>query len=88
VTPGKAGEKIECRRVWDLESGEYVEVFAATAIAPHSSEAAYEASLRRSLDRSRREKRPDHEETLAHLVALAVDGKTSEAHESRGTRPD
>ncbi|MEI7899955.1 MAG: hypothetical protein WCK89_06855 [bacterium] len=47
----------------------------------------YADVLRRSLEYSRREKGTDHEETLAHLVALAVHlenaGKTVEAAEFR-----
>ena len=43
----------------------------------------YSEILRRSLDQSRREKGADHEETLAHLAALAVHlekmGKSAEA---------
>jgi hypothetical protein len=43
--------------------------------------------LRRGLDHSRREKGPDHEETLAHLVALAAHlermGRTDEARSLR-----
>jgi hypothetical protein len=50
---------------------------------PHTSDAAYEASLRRDLNLSRREKGPAHEDTLAHLSALAVHlqrmGKCDEA---------
>ena len=57
------------------------------AIAPDASASAYEASLRRCLDRSRREKGPEHEETLAHLAGLAVylerSGKTHEARSLR-----
>jgi len=56
-------------------------------IAPDTSDAAHEALLRRSLDCSRHEKGSDHEETLAHVTALAVHldkmGKTKEARSLR-----
>ena len=44
----------------------------APAVAPDASDENHEALLRRGLDVSRREKGPDHEETLAHVAALAV----------------
>jgi hypothetical protein len=60
------------------------------AIMPDTSEAAYEASLRRGLDCSRRKKDFDHEETLTHLGALALHlermGRTDEAHLMREER--
>jgi len=56
-------------------------------LRPDNSDAAHEAFLRRCLDLSCREKGHDHEETLAHLVALAVHlenaGKTAEAADYR-----
>jgi WD40 repeat protein len=56
-------------------------------IMQDTSDEAHEALLRRSLDRSRREKGPDHEETLAHLTALAVLlERTGEADEARSLR--
>jgi hypothetical protein len=45
---------------------------AGPALTPDLSDAAYEASLRRGLDHSLRDKGPHPEETLAHLAALAV----------------
>ena len=51
--------------------------------APATSDAVHEASLRRGLEHSRSKKGPDHEETLAHVEALALHlarmGKTDEA---------
>jgi WD40 repeat protein len=59
------------------------------ALATDTSDAAYEASLRRGLDLSRREKSPDHEETLAHLAALATHlGRTGKADEARVLRDE
>jgi hypothetical protein len=41
-------------------------------LAPDTSDAAYEALLRRGLDTSFCEKGPDHQDTIAHRTALAA----------------
>ena len=54
------------------------------AVEPDTSDAAYEGFLRRALERIRREKGPDHQETLAHLTALTVHlERTRRAGEAR-----
>jgi WD40 repeat protein len=54
------------------------------AVEPYTSDAAYEGFLRRALERIRREKGPNHEETLAHLTALTVHlERTRRAGEAR-----
>jgi hypothetical protein len=62
------------------------------AVVPDTSDSAYEALLRRGLDRSRCEKTPDHGETLAHLTALVVHlermGRTDEARSLHPTGND
>jgi WD40 repeat protein/tetratricopeptide (TPR) repeat protein len=45
---------------------------ARSASAPDKSDAAYEGLLRRGLEHSRRLKGHEHQETLAHLAALAI----------------
>jgi WD40 repeat protein len=59
------------------------------AITPHANDAAYEALLRRGLDLSRCEKGLVHEETLAHLEALAVHlERTGRTEEVRSVRKE
>jgi WD40 repeat protein len=62
---------------------------SVTDIVPQdTTDAAYEALLRRGLDLSRA-KGTDHEETLAHLAALAVHlGKVGKTVEARSVRDE
>jgi WD40 repeat protein len=62
LTIGMVGGRVIVLEIHNLQPGK--------AIIPEASDAAYEALLRRDLDRSLREKGPDHEETRAHRTAL------------------
>ena len=79
LTLGTGTGQILFVEMHDLPSG--------PAIAIDTSDVAYEASLRRGLEFSRRHKGPDYEETLAHLKALATHlermGKADEARALR-----
>ena len=64
VVLGTASGEVFFLEVRGIESG--------PDLQPDTSAEGYEQLLRRGLEFSRREKGPDHAETLAHLVALAA----------------
>src|SRR5262249_18492308 len=59
-------------RMGQVLSVEMLNLSLGPVTAPDTSDDAYEALLHRGLERNRPEKGPEHEETLAHLMAMAA----------------